>query len=173
MFVKLAFLFLLINKQLSVNCYSPCSLICFNQTENDIKAPPIYINDTINDAFILFGINCTSNDSLIYGNVSIEIDNKRSIEIKTNLPLDLIKFNDKSKNVTFNITIHGKLLGYSQLILHVEYLNEEKKKYNYTNNIYIDIAVKRKITILDTIFTIVIIIFVCTGTFLIGCSILP
>ncbi|CAF1521367.1 unnamed protein product [Rotaria sp. Silwood1] len=173
MLIKLLLLFLFLIEILSfINC-SPCSLTCINQTETHIKSPPIYINDTINDVLILFQINCTSNDSIIYANVSIEIDNKRSIEIKTKLPLDLIKFNDKFQNLTFNLTIHGNLLGYSQLKLYVEYLNEIKQIYNYTNNIEIDIAVKRKTTILDTIFTIIIIILVCIGTFLIGCRLVP
>ncbi|CAF3695410.1 unnamed protein product [Rotaria sordida] len=169
MLVKLTYLFIFLIEIFCVSCSSPCSLRCFNQSEISPKAPPIYINDTKIEELLLFEINCTSNDSLIYANISITIDNKRSIEIKNNLPLDLIKFNDQSQNLTFNLTIHGNLLGYSQIKLYVEYLNQEKVEYNYTDYLTIDIAVKRKTTVLDTIFTVIIIILVCIGTFLIGC----
>jgi len=148
---------------------SPCSFTCLNQTQTLPKPPLIYINDTINDAFILFSIQCNTTDNLTYANVSISIDNQRSIEIKNSLPLNLILFNNPSQNLTFNLTIHGNLLGYSRLFLHVKYLNQTKSIFNYTNDLNIDFAVKKKATILDTIFTVVVIILVCIGTFLIGC----
>ncbi len=45
----------------------------------------------------------------------------------------------------------------------------QKFRLNYKNDLNFDIAVTRKSTILDTIFTIVVIILVCIGIFLIGC----
>ena len=145
-----------------------CTFICLNQTNTALKAPPIYINDSTTDVLIFFSINCTSNGSVTYANVSIAIDNPRSIEIKNSLPLNLLQFNG-SENLTFDLIIHGNLLGYSQLSLHVEYLNEQKFHLNSTDDLQIDFAVKRKSTVLDTIFTVIVIILVCIGTFLIGC----
>jgi hypothetical protein len=139
-----------------------------NQTSTLLKPPPIYINDSIHDVLIYFSINCTNNDNITYANVSISIENPRSIEIKNSLPLDLLSFN-QSENITFYLIIHGNLIGYSRLSLHIEYLNETKFRFNYTNDLNIDLAVKRKSTILDTIFTVIVIILVCIGTFLIGC----
>jgi hypothetical protein len=167
MLLKLKFLIIFFCQIFSV--ISSCSFICLNQTSSLSKPPPIYINDSINDALILFSINCNNNDSLTYANVSISIDNQRSIEIKNSLPLNLFPFNNQSGNLTFNLTIHGNLLGYSRLSLHIEYLNQTKYIFNYTNDLNIDFAVKRKSSILDTIFTVVVIILVCIGTFLIGC----
>jgi len=169
MLLKLTFIILFLFQISSVISSSSCSLTCLNQTYTLSKPPPIYINDTINDALIFLSINCSSNDSLTYANVSISIDNQRSIEIKNSLPLSIIPFNNDSQNLIFNLTIHGNLLGYSRLSLHVEYLNETKYIFNYTNDLNIDFAVKRKSSILDTIFTVVVIILVCIGTFLIGC----
>ncbi len=168
MLLRLTFLIILFC-QISSITSSSCSFICRNQTNTQAKPPPIYINDSLTDVLILFTINCTSNDSLTYANVSISIDNQHSIEIKNSLPLALLPFNNDTENLTFSLIIHGNLLGYSRLSLHVEYLNSTKYKFNYTNDLNIDFAVKRKSTILDTIFTVVVIILVCIGTFLIGC----
>ncbi len=153
----------------SVHCLSlPCTFTCLNQTNSQAKPPPIYINDSTTDALILFSINCVTNESLAYANVSISIDNQRSIEIKNSLPLNL-QFYNQTQDLTFNLTIHGKLLGYSQLSLHVDYFNDIKIRLNFTNDLNVDFAVKRKSTILDIIFTVVVILLVCIGTFLIGC----
>ncbi len=166
MLLKLTFSIILFC-QIFSSC-SSCSFVCLNQTSSLLKPPPIYINDSITDVLIYFSINCTSNDNLTYANVSISIDNSRSIEIKNSLPLNLLLFN-QSENLTFYLIIHGNLIGYSRLSLHIEYLNETKFRLNYTNDLNIDLAVKRKSTILDIIFTVVVIILVCIGTFLIGC----
>lgn len=154
-----------------VRCLSsPCQFICLNQTNTQL---PIYINDTINDVSIFFSIDCITNETIIsYANISISIDNQRSIEIKNSLPLNLLPFNNQTENLIFNLIIHGNLLGYSQLYLHVEYLNETKFQFNFTNDLNINLAVKRTSTILDTIFTIVVILLVCIGTFLIGCRLI-
>jgi hypothetical protein len=173
MLLKLTFIILVIFQLSFVHTFSPCSLTCFNQTHTQSKPPPIYINDTITDAVIFFSINCLSNDTVAYANISISISNQHSIEIKDSLPLKLLPLNLLSQNSTFNLTIHGNLLGYSQLSLHVEYLNETHYLFNYTNDLNIDFAVKRKSTVLDTIFTVVVIILVCIGTFLIGCRLVP
>lgn len=175
MLLKLTLILIIFYKIFIVNALSTsissCSFICINQTLTVGKVPAIYINDSDHDILLLFEINCITNDSLSYANISISIDNRRSIEIKNSLPLNLYSFND-TNYLIFNLIIHGKLLGYSQLSLYVEYLNERKYIFNYTNNLNIDIAVKRKSTILDTIFTIVVIILVCIGTFLIGCRLI-
>jgi len=174
MLLKLTFLlFFSCQIFLIISSSSPCSFICLNQTSTLSKPPPIYINDSINDILLLFSISCNSIDNLTYANVSISIDNPRSIEIKNSLPLNLLTFYNQSEDLIFNLTIHGNLLGYSRLSLHVEYLNQTKYLFNYTNDLNIDIAVKRKSTILDTIFTVVVIILVCIGTFLIGCRLVP
>lgn len=175
MLLKFTWLTLLLTKIYIVNCFSSssssCSFICLNQTKVDsnLSPPAICINDTDIDTSVLFLINCTSNDTLYYTNISVLIDNHRSIDIKDSLPLTLFSFNVSTQNVTFNLTIHSRLLGYSRLSLHAEYLNGTKNKLNYTNDLYVDFVVKRKTTALDTIFTVVVIILVCIGTFLIGC----
>jgi len=170
MLLKLTFLIIYFGQIFSViSSSSPCTFICLNQTNTQTKPPPIYINDSTTDAFILFSINCVSNESLTYANISITVDNQHSIEIKNSLPLNLLSFNNQSESLTFDLIIHGNLLGYSRLSLHVEYLNETKFRLNFTNDLHVDFAVKRKSTILDTIFTVVVIILVCIGTFLIGC----
>ena len=169
MLLKLTFVIIFLYEISSVISSSPCTFICLNQTDVGTKPPPIYINDTTNDAFILFSINCTENDTLSYAKVSVSIDNKRSIEIKNPLPLNLIPFHIDSQNLTFNLSIHGNLLGYSRLSLHVEYLNDTKYLFNYTNDLNVDFAVKRKSTVLDIIFTVCVVVLVCIGTFLIGC----
>ena len=153
----------------SVSCLPSCALTCLNQTQTQLKPPPIFINDTVHDAFLLFAIDCSETTNVSYANVSIIVENQRSIEVKNPLPLNLISFDGPSANVTFNLTIHGKFLGYAQLSLHVEYLNETKSAFNFSSDLRVDIAVKRKATVLDTIFTVVIVILVCIGTFLIGC----
>lgn len=153
----------------SVSSLPPCSLTCLNQTQTQLKPPPIFINDTVHDAFLLFAIDCSETTNVTFANVSIAVENQRSIEVKDHLPLNLISFDGSPTNVTFNLTVHGKFLGYGQLSIHVEYLNETKSAFNFTNDLRIDIAVKRKGTVLDIIFTVVIIILVCIGTFLIGC----
>ena len=151
---------------------SSCNFLCLNQTRStESKSPPIYLNDTINDNLLVFVIDCVSNDSLAYANVSISIQNSRSIEIKNSFPLNL-QFANSSQNLTFNLTIHGKLLGYSELFLHVDYFDDSRFRLNLTNDLRVDIAVKRQNTILDTIFTVVVIILVCIGTFLIGCRLI-
>ncbi|CAF0898553.1 unnamed protein product [Adineta ricciae] len=147
----------------------PCSLTCLNQTHTSPKPAVFFINDTTENVFIFFAINCNITDNLTYANVSISIDNTRSIEIQNTLPLNLLSFDPIFQNLTFNLTVHGTLLGYSRIYLHAEYLNQSKYAFNYTNNLSIDFAVKRKSTVLDTIFTVVVIILVCIGTFLIGC----
>jgi hypothetical protein len=173
MMLKLTFIIIFLSQIFSViSSSSSCSFTCLNQTQSVTKPPPIYINDTISDALILFSINCTDDDNLAYANVTIFIDNQRSIEIKNLLPLNLIPFDIQSQNLTFNLTIHGNLLGYSRLSLHVEYLNQTKYIFNYTNDLNIDFAVKRTSTVLDIIFTVVVIILVCIGTFLIGCRLI-
>ncbi|CAF1350650.1 unnamed protein product [Adineta steineri] len=171
MLIKLTFLTIFLYQIFSVTTSSsiPCTLICLNQTHTLPKPPVFYINDTINDALIIFSINCNTTDNLTYANVSISYDNQNSIEIKNTLPLKLLPFNNDVQNLTFNLTIHGKLLGYSRLSLHVDYLNQTNYTFNYTNNLDVDFAVKRKGTILDIIFTVIVIILVCIGTFLIGC----
>jgi hypothetical protein len=170
MLLKLTFLIIFFCQIFSVDSSeSSCSFVCLNQTTTLTKPPPIYINDSINDILLFFTINCTNNDSLTYANLSISIENPRSIEIKDSLPLNLLSFNNQTEDLIFNLTIHGTLLGYSKLLLHVEYLNKTKYIFNYTNDLNIDLAVKRKSTILDTIFTVIVIILVCIGTFLIGC----
>ena len=152
-----------------VSSTSPCSFICLNQTNTLAKPPPIYINDSLHDAFILFSVNCTTNENLTYANVSTSIDNQRSIQIKNSLPLNLLIFNNETENLTFSLIIHGDFLGYSRLSLHINYLNENKSLLNFTNDLHVDFAVKRKSTVLDIIFTVCIIVLVCIGTFLIGC----
>ena len=150
---------------------SSCSFLCLNQTNIQPKSPPIYINDTINDNLLIFRIDCVGNDSLISANIAVSIDNPQSIEIKNSLPLNVL-FNIQFQNLTFNLTLHGKLLGYSELTFHVEYFNENGSRVNFTNDLRVDIAVKRTSTVLDTIFTVVVIVLVCIGTFLIGCRLI-
>ncbi|CAM4821442.1 unnamed protein product [Rotaria magnacalcarata] len=173
MLLKLTFFIFFLIEIFSLTSCSPCSFTCLNQTEAHSKSQPIYLNDTSHDILIVFVINCTSNDTISYANVSISIENKRSVEINNSLPLNLFRFNISTNYLTFNLTLRGILLGYSKLLLHVEYLNETRNLFNYTNDLNIDLAVKRKTTVIDTIFTIVIIILVCIGTFLIGCRLVP
>ena len=157
----------------SVNCLpSPCSFICLNQTSTQAKPPPIYLNDSTTNALVFFTINCVSNESLAYANLSLSIDNPHSIEIRNSLPFYVLPFGNQSQNLTFNLTIHGKLLGYSRLSLHTDYFNTEKLPLNFTDDLHVDFAVKKKSTILDIIFTVVVVLLVCIGTFLIGCRLM-
>lgn len=172
MLIKFIFLLIIFIELFSLVYSSPCSFTCYNQTNIDSKPSPIYINDTSHDILVSFLINCTSDNTISYANVSISIENTRSIEIKNPLPLDLLRFNTSSKYLTFNLIIHGTLVGYSKLLLQAEYLNETQNLFNYTNDLRIEFAVKRKTTVLDTIFTVAVILLVCIGTFLIGCRLI-
>lgn len=147
---------------------SSCQFLCLNQTDAQPKSPPVYIDDTIHDQLLFFRINCLGNESLIYANVNVSIDNPKAIEIKNTLPFN-VSFANQSQNLTFYLTLHGKLLGYSELSLHVEYFDQNQSRVNWTNDLRVDMAVKRQSTVLDTIFTVVVIVLVCIGTFLIGC----
>ena len=146
-----------------------CTFVCLNQTVARTKPPPIFINDSDHDVLVLFRVNCSSLDSIILLNVTKSIDNPRSIEVRNPFPLVISPLSEQEDNIIFNLTIHGVFLGYSQLSLHLQYLNENKSILNLTSDIQVDFAVKRKATVLDTIFTVIIIILVCIGTFLIGC----
>lgn len=148
--------------------FSTCSFTCLNQTTVNTDSPPIYINDSSHDALILFSLNCSNDDHLAYGNVSMTIDNSRSIDLKnsSSFRLDL---RNQTENLTFSLVIQGRLLGYSHLSIHIDYFNQTDVQFNFSNNLQIYFAVKRQSTVLDTIFTVVVIILVCIGTFLIGC----
>lgn len=150
-----------------------CSLTCLNQTRTQFKPAPIYINDTVHDALVLFSINCSATTNLTYANVSMSIDHQQTIEVKNPSPLNLIPFDLAAENLTFNLTVHGKFLGYGQLYLYVEYLNSAGSIANFTSDLHVDFAVKRGLTVLDIIFTVVVVILVCIGTFLIGCRLVP
>ena len=150
-----------------------CSLTCLNQTHTQFKPPPIYINDTAHDALVLFSITCSETTNLTYANVSMSVDHQQTIEVKNPSPLNLIPFDLESQNLTFNLTVHGKFLGYGQLYVRVEYLNAAGSIANFTSDLQVDFAVKRTLTVLDIIFTVVVVILVCIGTFLIGCRLVP
>lgn len=155
-------LFLLLLSVSAIGFSSACSVRCLNQTEHVLKPPPIYINDTDHDALVLFSVNCSD---AAFVNVSVSVENHEKIEIRDIFPKEFLLV----ENFTFNVTVHGKFLGYSELSLHFDYLDENRTKVNWTNDLQVDFAVKRKSSVLDTIFTVIVIILVCIGTFLIGC----
>lgn len=144
---------------------SSCSIRCFNQSEHSIKPPPIFINDSQHDALVLFSINCSTTFDIEFVELSISIENFDRIEIRENSSQEFL-FHD---NFNFSLTVHGKFLGYSQLFLHFDYFDSNRTKFNFSNDFQLDFAVKRKSSILDVIFTVIVIILVCIGTFLIGC----
>lgn len=164
------FILLILSVSLTiVSSTSPCSFFSPNQTERLVQPPPIYINDTDHDALLFFSINCSNWTETLFANLSMKIDNPRSIELRKPFPTDFFTLDNTSSNATFNLTVHGTFLGYSQLYLHLNFFDANQSQLNFSNDLRIDFAVKRKSTVLDTIFTVIVIILVCIGTFLIGC----
>jgi hypothetical protein len=170
---QLTYLIIVLSHLHTVIASPSCSLTCLNQTLTQFKPPPIYINDTVHDALVLFSISCSETTNLTYANVSMSIDHQQTIEVKNPSPLNLIPFDWETQNLTFNLTVQGKFLGYGQLYLRVEYLNSAGSIANFTSDLHVDFAVKRGLTVLDIIFTVVVVILVCIGTFLIGCRLVP
>ncbi|CAF0749303.1 unnamed protein product [Didymodactylos carnosus] len=163
MFLRLSYILIFCSCCFFTTIYS-CSITCLNQTSRALP-PPIFINDSLTDIQIVFKISCEDqNITLSYVNVTLSVSNEKTLELKSPKEFELDFTTIHTQNGTFNVTVHGLLLGYSRLYIHAIYLDSNHSILeNITTDYDVDFAVKRKQTVLDTIFTVVIIILLAYG----------
>jgi hypothetical protein len=160
----------------TVHCAGDCSLTCLNQTRTRAvrDPPPIYIDDTGRDVLLVFAMRCSHSLGIMDADVSVAVDGRDSIVMGQCSPPSPIAFDHLTDEANFNLTIRGVLVGYAQLSVHADYSsNASQPAVNVSNQLRVDLAVKRTGSVLDVLFTVVVVVLVSIGTFLIGCRLTP
>lgn len=149
--------------------FPSCQLSSANETDLYSMPPPIFFNESNQNGLVLFSLDCLNLTEVIFVNISFSVENFRVIRIEDSPNLTFVRLDAQSKHFDFNLTVRSVFLGYSRLFVRAEFNDENETRLNFTEDFSLDFAVKRKSTPLDTVFTVIVIILVCVGTFLIGC----